>query len=222
MDLEPPPAKHHRLIIRRLEAVERGELHRLMIFTPPGYAKSTYASVPFPPWYLGRNPRKKIVTGSYNTDLSDYFGRKARNVVNSDQFFNIFGISLDPELGKAIGEWGLTHSGEYYGTGVGAGVTGRRGDLLLLDEPTAGLDLLVEEEFMTLLMKLNQRMSILLVSHDVAFVSQHVKTVICVNRTVRVHHTSKITSEILRDTYGTDITLIHHHHNDDSGTESNG
>jgi len=138
MDLEPPPAKHHRLIIRKLEAVERGELKRLMIFTPPGYAKSTYASVLFPPWFLGRNTRKKIVTGSYNTDLSDYFGRKARNVVNSDQFFNIFGISLDPELGKAIGEWGLTHSGEYYGTGVGAGVTGRRGDLLLLDDPIKG------------------------------------------------------------------------------------
>jgi len=74
-EIEPYPAAHHKLIIDKLEQFGLGLLPRLMIFTPPGYAKSTYASILFPPYYLAKNKRKKIVTGSYNTDLSDYFGK---------------------------------------------------------------------------------------------------------------------------------------------------
>jgi hypothetical protein len=54
------PALHHRLIPRELEAVERGDTSRLMINLPPGAAKSTYASMLFPAWYLGRNPTHSV------------------------------------------------------------------------------------------------------------------------------------------------------------------
>src|SRR5262245_3442249 len=73
---EPAPARHHRLLIKTLEMVEGGEIKRLMIFMPPGSAKSTYASVLFPPWYMGRNPEKVLLGISNIDDLAEFFGRK--------------------------------------------------------------------------------------------------------------------------------------------------
>ena len=60
------PAAHHLLLLNRLEAVERGEITRLMIFMPPGSAKSTYASILFPPWFLGRNPARSAIGASHS------------------------------------------------------------------------------------------------------------------------------------------------------------
>lgn len=85
-------------------------------------------------------------------------------------------------------------------------------DLLLLDEPTSNLDLQGESEFMTLLKDLNQRMAIVLVSHDIGFVSSAVKRVFCVNRRVTTHETSSITPEILAELYGGSMRMVHHHH----------
>ena len=68
-------------------------------------------------------------------------------------------------------------------------------DLLLLDEPTAGLDAHVEEGFYRLLQELNQRLTIVMVSHDLGFVSGFVKSVICVGKDVCVHPTSEVTGE---------------------------
>jgi len=138
MAIEPFPAEHHKKIIEKLDQVANGVLERLMIFMPPGYAKSTYASILFPPYYLAKFPRKKIVTGSYNTDLSDYFGKKARGIALNEEFRAIWSENLDPGYGKAKNEWGLTNGSEYYATGVGAGVTGRRADLILIDDPIKG------------------------------------------------------------------------------------
>jgi len=64
------PAPHHRLIAEKLEAVERGEIKRLMIFMPPRHGKSELASIRFPAWFLGRNPTRSIIAASYNSDLS--------------------------------------------------------------------------------------------------------------------------------------------------------
>jgi len=135
MAIEDMPVAHHKLICTKLDEVASGVLDRLMILMPPGYAKSTYASVLFPPYYLAKYPKKKIVAGSYNTDLAEYFGKKAREVAGSRRFFEIWQQTLDPGVGKARSEWGLTNGSEYYGTGVGSGVTGRRSDLILIDDP---------------------------------------------------------------------------------------
>lgn len=84
--------------------------------------------------------------------------------------------------------------------------------LLLLDEPTSSLDIHVEEEFYRLLEELNQRLTIVLVSHDVGFVSHFVKTIVCVNQKVTSHPASQITSEIISQTYGATMRMLHHHH----------
>jgi len=85
-------------------------------------------------------------------------------------------------------------------------------DLLLLDEPTAGLDAHVEEGFYRLLQELNQRLTIMLVSHDLGFVSGFVRTVVCVGQEVVVHPTSEITGQVIADLYGSDMRLVRHDH----------
>ena len=85
-------------------------------------------------------------------------------------------------------------------------------DLLLLDEPTAGLDAHVEEGFYRLLQELNKERTIVLVSHDLGFVSGFVKSVICVGHDVVIHPTSAITGEVIADLYGTDMRLVRHDH----------
>jgi len=85
-------------------------------------------------------------------------------------------------------------------------------EMLLLDEPTANLDALMEGELFELLKYLNERMTVLVVSHDLGFVSQFVKSVVCVKRRVVVHPTSEITGEIIQEIYGADVRMVRHDH----------
>jgi zinc transport system ATP-binding protein len=84
--------------------------------------------------------------------------------------------------------------------------------LLLLDEPTANLDLKMEHDLYDLLKGLNEHLTIVLVSHDLGFVSQFVKRVACVKRRVIVHPTSDITGEIIQEIYGADVRMVRHDH----------
>lgn len=131
------PARHHRLIIERLEAVEHGDIPRLMIFCPPGAAKSTYASILFPPWFLGRNPERSIIGASHSGELAERFGRHVRNLVGSTDFRRVFGFGLSGDS-AAAGRWETERGGEYYAVGVDASVTGRRADLGIIDDPVKG------------------------------------------------------------------------------------
>jgi zinc transport system ATP-binding protein len=85
-------------------------------------------------------------------------------------------------------------------------------EFLILDEPTTFIDAAAEESLFEMLGVLNQRMTILVVTHDLGFASQFFKRVICVNRRVVIHPTSEITGEIIRDIYGGDIRMIRHDH----------
>ena len=82
--------------------------------------------------------------------------------------------------------------------------------LLLLDEPTANIDPGMQEQFYEILYNLNQRMSILTVSHDLGFVSDKIDSVICVNKTVQVHPTNSLDGNMITDMYGYDVNLIRH------------
>lgn len=82
--------------------------------------------------------------------------------------------------------------------------------LLLLDEPTAGLDIDAEAKLYELLRRLNERLTIVLVSHDVGYVSKHVRTAICVNRTVHVHASHELTGEVIRRLYGRELRQVRH------------
>ncbi len=85
-------------------------------------------------------------------------------------------------------------------------------DLLLLDEPTANLDLRVQDDLYELLRNLSTKVTVVLVSHDVGFVSKFVKTVVCVNRNVHIHGSGDLDSEAIIQLYGRDVRLLHHQH----------
>lgn len=85
-----------------------------------------------------------------------------------------------------------------------------RPELLLLDEPVANLDQQVERQFYDLLIRLNEQMTILLVSHDLGFVSQFVKSVICVNRRLIMHPTDQINGRLISEIYGHEMRMVRH------------
>jgi len=139
-------AAHHRLIARHLEAVERGEIKRLMITMPPRHGKSMLASEFFPAWYLGRNPNHYVAMATYAQELADDFGRKVKNQIADSAFEAIFpGVKLadDSKSAKRFHidgleggyEHGLNQRGAYYAVGVGGPLTGRGAHLLLIDDP---------------------------------------------------------------------------------------
>ncbi|MFN3856551.1 MAG: terminase large subunit domain-containing protein [Caulobacter sp.] len=130
-------ADHHRLWIEKLEAVERGDIKRLMGFMPPGAAKSTYAVDLFTPWYLGRKAGRNVIAATYSTTQVRKRGRKARAVVRQKVFNDIFGVGLSSET-KAAEEWELTNGSGWMGGGIRAGITGNRADLIVIDDPVKG------------------------------------------------------------------------------------
>jgi zinc transport system ATP-binding protein len=86
-------------------------------------------------------------------------------------------------------------------------------DLLLLDEPTSYLDPSVQEDLNDLLHRLNERLTLIIVSHDVGFVSKHVARVVCVNRKVVLHPTTEISGDTMAMLYGNkDIRFVDHEH----------
>ena len=126
------PARHHLAIIERLEALSRGEIDRLMILAPPGSAKSTYVSQLFPAWFMGQHPHSAVIAASHTADLADRFGRRVRNLVAEHAPLLGFGLSPD---NAAAGRWETTNGCEYLATGVGGAISGRRADLVIIDDP---------------------------------------------------------------------------------------
>ncbi len=85
-------------------------------------------------------------------------------------------------------------------------------DILLLDEPTANVDSKTEENLLSILKKLNKKITILLVSHDLGFVSKYVKSVICVNLNVVIHPTTLVNGELIKNIYRGDLKMVRHDH----------
>lgn len=128
------PARHHMLLIDHLEAVERGDIDRLMVIFPPGAAKSTYASVLFPAWFMGRHPELNVIAASHTHDLAESFGRRVRNIYMSAEHRDVFGVGVRTDS-KAADHWISERGGEYFAVGVGGAVSGRRADLAIIDDP---------------------------------------------------------------------------------------
>lgn len=128
-------APHHRLIASKLEAVERGEIKRLIISMPPRHGKSMLASEFFPAWFLGRNPDKYVIAASYAQELSDDFGRKVRNQLQDGTFKAIFGGAPMSDDSTSSKRFNLSGGGAYFAVGVGGSITGRGAHLLIIDDP---------------------------------------------------------------------------------------
>lgn len=125
----------HRVIAEALEAVERGDIRRLMVMAPPRNGKSELVSKRFPAWYLGRNPSRQIISASYGQDLAGDWGRDVRNILASPEYHAIFpGVSLS-EDSRAKVRWHTRHGGGYVAAGVGSSITGRGANVLSIDDP---------------------------------------------------------------------------------------
>ena len=127
--------RHHALMAKKFEAIAKGEMKRVIINMPPRHTKSEFASYLLPSWFLGKNPAKKVIQCSNTADLAVGFGRKVRNLVDSEQYASVFpGVKLRQDS-KAAGRWATNKNGEYFAIGVGGTVTGKGADLLIIDDP---------------------------------------------------------------------------------------
>ena len=126
---------HHKRMANAFERVARGECKRLIINMPPRHTKSEFASYLLPAWFLGNFPEKKIIQTSHTAELAVGFGRKVRNLVDSDVFSETFpGVGLQADS-KAAGRWNTNQRGDYFAIGVGGAVTGKGADILIIDDP---------------------------------------------------------------------------------------
>lgn len=127
------------MIAEKLEALERGDIDRLMITMPPRHGKSELASRRFPAWFMGRHPGKSVIAASYNSDLATDFGRQVRNIVASPEYGRLFETRL-AEDSRAANRWNTENGGAYVAAGVGTAITGRGADVLLIDDPLKDRD----------------------------------------------------------------------------------
>lgn len=130
-------ADHHALTMQVIQDVIEGRLPRAMIFEPPGSAKSTYGSVVAPTWAMGKYPGYKIILSSYGSELAKKHGRRARQIVKSKKYQNIFGTKIKGDTGAAD-FWALENESEYMSGGILSGITGNRCNLLIIDDPVKG------------------------------------------------------------------------------------
>lgn len=129
------PANLHYRIAAALERVENGQCKRLMIFVPPRHGKSMLTSEHLPPWILGRNPHRFVVTATYGQDLADDFGRKVRGQMQDPLYAQIFPECTVTADSASVSRINTGQHGAYYAVGVGGALTGRGADILLVDDP---------------------------------------------------------------------------------------
>jgi len=134
--------KHHRMLANMLMDIEQGEKDRICVNIPPRHGKSQLVSIMFPAWFLGRNPNKKVMMVSHTTDLAVDFGRKVRNLINTDAYRDIFPTVHLAADSKSAGRWNTNSGGEYYACGIGSALAGRGADLLLVDDPHSEQDVI--------------------------------------------------------------------------------
>ena len=139
------PAPHHKFILSALHDALNGGQDRILICSPPGSAKSTYASHVFPDYALGfrgttKGPDGKVkkpepfrIIGASHTDsLANVWSQRVRNTIKSDPYRLLFGVGL---LSEAVERWETDAGGEYVAVGVGHGISGRRANLAIIDDP---------------------------------------------------------------------------------------
>jgi predicted phage terminase large subunit-like protein len=126
---------HHVRMAQAFEKVARGEIKRLIINMPPRHTKSEFASYLLPAWFLGNFPHKKVIQTSHTAELAVGFGRKVRNLVDSDAYKGVFPDTHLQSDSKAAGRWNTSKGGDYFAIGIGGAVTGKGADILIIDDP---------------------------------------------------------------------------------------
>ncbi len=135
---------HHRIIAEKFNRIADGTLKRLIVNMPPRHTKSEFASFMLPSFIMGRNPQTKIIQTSHTAELSQRFGRKTKNLIDSGDYKKVFPDTTLHVDSKAAGRWDTSAGGEYFAAGVGGAITGRGADLLIIDDPHSEQDALSE------------------------------------------------------------------------------
>ena len=135
--IETSVAAHHALLLQAFERAIAMRHGRLMVFMPPGSAKSTYCSVVAPTYFMGRRPDSRIILASYGSDLARRHGRRARQIVKSTGYSALFSCGISAST-SAADEWALTNGAEYLAGGILSGITGNRAHGIVIDDPVRG------------------------------------------------------------------------------------
>lgn len=135
--IESQQAVHHKLILREMQHCMQTPHGRLMIMAPPGSAKSTYASVVAPSWFLGTGNNRRLILASYGSDLASRHGRRTRQLLRSAESESLLqaGLSLDS---RSANEFALSNGSEYIAGGILSGMTGNRAHGIVIDDPIKG------------------------------------------------------------------------------------
>ena len=133
---------HHRKIAKKFEDIANGKIKRLIVNMPPRHTKSEFASYLFPAWMVGKNPKLKVIQTTHTGELAVRFGRKMKNLVDTNEFAQVFEDCKIAADSKAAGRWETNKGGEYYAAGIGGAITGRGADLLIIDDPHSEQDAL--------------------------------------------------------------------------------
>ena len=132
--------RHHKIIGDKFNKIAQGKLKRLIVCLPPRHSKSEFASTYFPAWMMGRKGDLKIIQTTHTAELAVRFGRKVRNIIDSDDYSQIFpDLQLQAD-NKSAGRWTTNQEGESFYAGVGGAITGRGADLLIIDDPHSEQD----------------------------------------------------------------------------------
>ncbi|TXS96034.1 phage terminase large subunit [Parahaliea maris] len=138
-DFQHPPVAHHRLLQQHLMELYHGDYDGLIVEMPPGSAKSTYSSIHFACWYLAKHPDRKIVAISNTTALAEDFSRRRRSACLEQEWQNLADCSI-PKDHQSLANFGTSKGGSMLAVGMGSAVSGRRADLLIIDDPIASLE----------------------------------------------------------------------------------
>ena len=131
---------HHKKLARIFTDVIEGKKKRVIINIAPRMGKSEFSSYLFPAYFLGKYPNKKIIMGTHTAGLSEDFGRRIRNLLDTEEYREIFPQTLVADDQKAAGKWSTSAGGQYYAAGVGGALAGRGADLFVIDDPHSEQD----------------------------------------------------------------------------------
>ena len=131
---------HHRKLAKIFTDVIEGRKKRVIINIAPRMGKSEFSSYLFPAYFLGKYPQKKIIMGTHTAGLSEDFGRRIRNLLDTEEYREIFPQTMVADDQKAAGKWSTSVGGQYYAAGVGGALAGRGADLFVIDDPHSEQD----------------------------------------------------------------------------------
>jgi predicted phage terminase large subunit-like protein len=128
--------RHHEEMAKVIEGMVLGAKKRAIVNMAPRMSKSEFFSYLMPAWYLGHFPNRKIIQVCGTADMAIGWSRKVRNLVASEEFQKVFpGVGLRADS-KSAGRWHTSKGGEYFAVGAEGNITGKGGDIVIIDDPT--------------------------------------------------------------------------------------